>query len=105
MSNTHRGERTWTTYWQEMTPQGVLYCKGGGLIAMTQEQAWDIVRKSQLRDAHDYDKAPGWWLSHFYTYHIISLGEAQELAAKYPTETGQGWRQECSEGSKSVSAT
>ena len=72
---------------------------------MTQEQAWDIVRKSQLRDAHDYDKAPGWWLSHFYTYHIISLGEAQELAAKYPTETGQGWRQECSEGSKSVSAT
>ena len=103
MSDTNRGEKTWTTYWQEMTPHGVLYCKVGGLIPMTQEQAWAYVCKSQLKDARDYDKASGWWLSHFYTYHIIPLAEAQELAVKYPTETGQGWRQLSSEGSNSVS--
>jgi len=88
-----------------MTPEGTLVQKGGGLVPMTQEQAWDYVRKSQLKDAHGYDKAPSWWLSHYYTYHIIPLSEAQELAKKHPSGTGGGWRQGCFEGAEPVPAT
>jgi len=105
MSDTHRGQRTWTTYWQEMTPEGTLVQKGGGLIPMTQEQAWAYVRDTQLKEARAYDKAPGWWLSHYYTHHIIRLDEAMELVEEYPSGTGGGWRLECFEGAEPVPAT